>query len=87
MIAALQAQKAAVDQQIAQLTASQPEFAIAAELEKVPGIGTVTAATLASRLVAHSFSHSDQFVAYCGLGCPLGGLGCDNRARRMDTRA
>jgi len=67
VIAALQAQKEEVDKQIAQHTASQEEFAIAAELEKVPGIGPVTAATLASHLAARTFSHSDAFVAYCGL--------------------
>jgi transposase len=67
VVAALQAQKAEVDRQIAALTATEPEFSIAAELEKVPGIGKVTAATLASRLTAHPFGHSDQFVAYCGL--------------------
>jgi transposase len=65
--AALQAQKAEVDKQLTQLMADQPEFAIAAELEKVPGIGKVIAATLASRLAHHVFTHSDQFVAYCGL--------------------
>lgn len=67
VIAALQAQKEEVDQQIVQLTATQEEFSIAAELEKVPGFGKVTAATLASRLAGHTFGHSDQFVAYCGL--------------------
>ncbi|MBV9864970.1 MAG: IS110 family transposase, partial [Abitibacteriaceae bacterium] len=65
--AALQAQKEVLDQQIAQLTAGHQELAIAAELEKVPGIGKVTAATLAARLTSHTFAHSDQFVAYCGL--------------------
>ncbi len=67
VVAALQVQKEAVDQQIAALTTSHQEFAIAAELEKVPGIGKVTAATLASRLAGRTFGHSDQFVAYCGL--------------------
>lgn len=67
VIATLQAQKDEVDKQIAQLTASHQEFSIAAELEKVPGIGPVTAATLASRLASRTFGHSDQFVAYCGL--------------------
>jgi transposase len=37
------------------------------ELQKVPGIGPVTAATLASRLSGRSFARSDAFVAYCGL--------------------
>ncbi len=67
VIAALQAQKEAVDKQIAEQTAAHEEFAIAVELDKVPGIGPVTAATLTSRLTSHSFAHSDSFVAYCGL--------------------
>jgi transposase len=67
VVAALHAQKDEVDRQIALLTTGQEEFAIAAQLEKVPGIGKVTAATLASRLTSHTFAHSDQFVAYCGL--------------------
>ncbi len=67
VIAALQTRKADVDQQIAHLTVTHQEFSIAAELEKVPGIGTVIAATLASRLTGHTFGHSDAFVAYCGL--------------------
>jgi transposase len=67
VIAALQAQKAEVDRQIARHTAAHEEFSITSELEKVPGFGPVTAATLASRLVARPFSHSDAFVAYCGL--------------------
>jgi len=67
VMAALQAQQEAVDKQIAEQTTAHAEFAIAVELEKVPGIGKATAATLASRLAAHTFSHSDAFVAYCGL--------------------
>lgn len=67
VMAAVQGQIKELDRQIAQLTASQEEFSIAAELQKVPGIGPVTAATLASRLTSHTFGHSDQFVAYCGL--------------------
>lgn len=67
VMAALRVQRKEIDRQIAQITTSQPEFSITAELEKVPGIGPVTAATLASRLTGHSFGHSDQFVAYCGL--------------------
>ncbi|MBV9469997.1 MAG: IS110 family transposase [Abitibacteriaceae bacterium] len=67
VMAALETQKKALDQQIRQLTTSHAAFAITKELEKVPGIGPVTAATLAARLVAHDFGHSDAFVAYCGL--------------------
>ena len=38
-----------------------------AGLQQIPGIGPVTAATLASCLHSRHFSHRDQFVAYCGL--------------------
>jgi transposase len=37
------------------------------ELQKVPGIGPVTAATVVSRLAGRHFPHSDSFIAYCGL--------------------
>lgn len=68
-VEALQAQLKAVDRQIAGLTTSPqaPELTAVQELQKVPGIGPVVAATLVSRLTARSFTHSDQFVAYCGL--------------------
>lgn len=82
VMAALQAQKDEVDQQIALLTAAHEEFSIAAELEKVPGFGKVTAATLASRLAGHTFGHSDQFVAYCGLD-----VGVRQSGKRMGRRA
>lgn len=65
-VAALQAQLKDVDKQIARLTHA-PELQQVKELQKVPGIGPVVAATVVSRLTSRSFSHSDQFVAYCGL--------------------
>lgn len=65
-VSALQEQIKEADRQIARLT-SAPELAAVKELQKVPGIGPVIASTLVSRLTARSFSHSDQFVAYCGL--------------------
>jgi hypothetical protein len=64
-VKALQEQLKAVDHQIAALTKA-PERPAVQQLQKVPGIGPVTAATLVSRLTARSFSHADQFVAYCG---------------------
>jgi transposase len=65
-VAALQEQLKVVDRQISALTKA-PEFQAIQELQKVPGIGPVIAATLVSRLTARSFAHADQFVAYCGL--------------------
>lgn len=74
-IAALQEQLKEVDRQLARCSAASTEApgqpssigTAIEELQKVPGIGPVVATTLASRLLARSFSHSDQFIAYCGL--------------------
>jgi len=65
-VVALQEQIKDADRQIAGLVKA-PELQAVKELQKVPGIGPVIAATLVSRLTARSFGHSDQFVAYCGL--------------------
>jgi transposase len=65
-VVALQAQIKAADRHIAALTKA-PELQAAQELQKVPGIGPVIAATLVSGLTARCFAHADQFVAYCGL--------------------
>lgn len=37
------------------------------KLQKVPGIGPVTATTVATRMADRCFPRSDSFVAYCGL--------------------
>jgi len=65
-VAALREQLQVVDRQIAEMTRA-PELAVVQELLKVHGIGPVTASTAASCLTSRSFSHSDQFVAFCGL--------------------
>ncbi len=56
-----------LDKRIAAIVKTQPEFAMAAKLQKVTGIGPVSAAAIASRLTAKQFVHPDQFVAYVGL--------------------
>jgi len=88
VVAALQAQKDEVDKQIAHLTAQQGEFAIAAELEKVPGIGKVIAATLAARLAGHGFGHSDPGAPWAdGLlwfGCGSAPVRQEDRTDRLD---
>jgi transposase len=66
-IAELNAQVKEMDRQIAALTAGAPEMQAAQSLAKVPGIGKVTAAALASRLSGNRFSHPDKLVAYLGL--------------------
>ena len=63
-ITALKKQQAALDRQIAQC---QGEFPAMARLQKVPGIGPVTAAQVAARLTQSDFTHPDQFVSFIGL--------------------
>ena len=66
-ITELNAQVKEMDRQIAALTTQAPEMRAAQALAKVPGIGEVTAAALASRLSGNRFSHPDKLVAYLGL--------------------
>lgn len=66
-VAELQARRAALDQQIAALTTAEGTFPLAVRLRKIPGIGPVTAAAVASRLLARDFARADAFVAYLGL--------------------
>lgn len=66
-IVQINAQIKALDAQIGALTAQAPEMRAAQALAKVPGIGKVTAAALASRLSGNRFSHPDKLVAYLGL--------------------
>ena len=72
--AALQSAVEAIDAQIEELdneiqlrSREHPDFAVSQKLLKVPGIGPVTAAAVASRLSSKQFSRPDQFVAYIGL--------------------
>ena len=69
-VEALTRQIKALDKQIAAVSTDPqqyPEFAATKRLLKVPGIGRVTAAALASRLSAKRFARPDQLVAYAGL--------------------
>jgi transposase len=66
-IADLKRQLKALDQELARLSAELPALAAVKELQKVPGIGPVTATAVTARLAAKSFAHPDQFVAYVGL--------------------
>jgi len=77
-VADLGAHIKALDKQIAALTEEDPDFAVAKELMKVPGIGKVTAAAVAARLSCKRFSHPDQFVAYVGLDLVV----CDSGQRK-----
>jgi transposase len=62
--AALAEQLKALDKELGELARQQP--AVAA-LQRVPGIGPVTAAALVVRLKSTEFASYDQFVAYVGL--------------------
>ena len=73
--AALGEQLKALDREIAELARREPA---AARLQKVPGIGPVSAATLVVRLKTSQFSNYDQFVAYMGLDLRV----CDSGERR-----
>lgn len=66
-IEALRVQRDELDRRIAALTADTERFPMVAELDRVPGIGPLTAAAVASRLTAKQFGHPDAFVAYMGL--------------------
>jgi transposase len=66
-IEALTQQIKELDKQIAAMAKQHPEFAMAENLEQVPGIGPVTATALVSRLTAKQFTHPDQLVTYVGL--------------------
>lgn len=65
-IDALLSQQEVLDRRIAALT-RQPELAVAAELDRIPGVGPVTAAAAAACLTSRVFAHPDAFVAYIGL--------------------
>jgi transposase len=64
---ALTKQQAELERQIAQRTKSEPALARVAELDRVHGIGLITATTAASRLSARGFARVEQWVAYLGL--------------------
>ena len=66
-VADLEAQRRALDEQIAAATAVPDAFPEVQALQAVPGIGPVTATAVVSRLKAKGFATPDQWVAYLGL--------------------
>jgi transposase len=66
-VQSLQEQVKQFDDQIAAIVADEERFPEVAVLDAVPGIGTLTAATVAACLKAREFAHPDRFVAYIGL--------------------
>ncbi len=77
-IVALQQEQAAIDRELATLTAQSDAVA---RLRAVPGIGPVTAAAVAACLTSKAFGHPDQFVAYIGLDVRVRDSG-QHRGRR-----
>jgi len=66
-IAALEQERETLDAEIRTLTDDGNVFPQVARLEAVPGIGRLTAATVAACLARKDFDHPDQFVAFVGL--------------------
>jgi len=82
-IEALTRQIKALDKEIARHSEQMEGFGCLAEILKVEGIGKVTAAAVASRLVARKFTHPDQFVAYVGLDVAVRDSGKHRGERRL----
>jgi len=56
-----------IDRQIAQSSKQEPFAKNMRLLQKIDGVGMITAAAVASRLGSRTFSRYDQFIAYIGL--------------------
>lgn len=63
-ITALHGEQQAIDRALAALTREQEAVA---RLQTIPGVGPVTAVTMAVCLTSKEFGHPDQFIAYVGL--------------------
>ncbi len=63
--------------------APAPAFSLVAALDRVPGIGPVTAAALASCLAGKTFATPDAFVAYVGLDVRVRESGTLRGQRRL----
>jgi transposase len=66
-VVGLEEKRVKLDRQIAKISGDRQHFPAVTELQRVPGIGPVTAAAAVSRLQRKQFTHPDQFVAYIGL--------------------
>lgn len=84
-IDALLGQQVELDRRIAVLT-RQPELAVAAELDRIPGVGPVTAAAVAACLTSREFAHPDAFVAYLGLDVRVRDSGQRTGRRALSKR-
>jgi transposase len=85
-ISGLAAQVKDVDRQVAahsKALSDDGAFPLAEALDEVPGIGPITAAALASRLLSKSFVTPDAFVAYIGLDVRVRDSGQYRGQRRL----
>jgi transposase len=86
-VASLTAERTRLDQQIAQHTAAAAGLVpVIAALDAIPGVGAVTAATLASTLRSHSFPTPDAFVAYVGLDVRVLDSGAHRGQRKVSRQ-
>jgi transposase len=65
-IQGLQEQQQVLDRRLRELNEKEAALAVAAEIDRVPGIGLITATAAASKLAARAFACADAFVAYVG---------------------
>jgi transposase len=84
-LVALRQQVALTDRAIARAMRDEPAFAVARELDKVPGIGPVTAAAMTACLVKGQFARAEAVVAYIGLDLTVHDSG-DRVSRRRLTK-
>ena len=82
----LQEQLKQFDARIGALVADQEKFPEVALLDAVPGIGVLTAATVAACLKAKHFAHPDRFVAYVGLDLVVRDSGQSRGRRTLSHR-
>jgi transposase len=85
-ITGLQGQLKQLDAEIAKVVSDAKTFPEVAALDAVPGIGTLTAATVGACLKSKQFTHPDQFVAYVGLDLTVRDSGQSKGRRTLSHR-
>jgi len=86
ILADLKARLRELDKRIAQAQRNSPCFDLAKRLQQIPGVGAVTAAAVASRLVAKGFVSGDAFVAYTGLDITVSQSGKNQGQGRLSKQ-
>ena len=82
-IDALDQQIDAADRAIWNAATNDPEYAAAKQLQKVPGIGKLTAVAMTSCLTSKQFLYPDQFVAFLGLDLMVNDSGMHKGRMRL----